>query len=298
MSTDTLTRFDTFLRASGKAASTRKHYTYYVERCARTIGCSVDRLTPRLAKRWLEDLAAQATLASSTFRLAHHACRVFFADFLGRQRVDLGPKPGSSRRQAAITVLSMRQVIALLTRIEDRSHRLLALTMYAAGLRVGEAVSLRRDDLLFDQGQLRVRSQKGGGGRLVSMPSALAERLARHCARFTGSAHVFASREDPRQAVAVATIQEVVRTARRAAGLPEWLTCHTLRHTFATHQLQLGLDVRALAQLLGHSSLAPTMRYLHVLDLHAGVPRQAHDLCAALSASWRESRQPAKGGAR
>ena len=163
MSTDTMTRFDTFLRASGKAASTRKHYTYYVERCARTIGCSVDRLTPRLAKRWLEDLAAQATLASSTFRLAHHACRVFFADFLGRQRVDLGPKPGSSRRQAAITVLSMRQVIALLTKIEDRSHRLLALTMYAAGLRVGEVVSLRRDDLLFDQGQLRVRSQKGGG---------------------------------------------------------------------------------------------------------------------------------------
>jgi len=297
VSTDILTRFQAYMQARGLAAPTRKHYAYYIERCARESGRSLERLTPTQARRWLESLAVSNALSSSTFRLAHYSCRIWFCDFLGKS-ASFGPKPASSRRRDAITTLSSGQLLLLLDHLLDRRDRLLALTLYATGLRVGEGVSLRRDDVLWEQGQIRVRRQKGGGGRLVCLPPELARRLRQHCATWQGSPFVFASPEDPQHHLSVSTIQDAVRAARRAARLPEWLTCHTLRHCFATHQLQLGLDVRSLAQQMGHSSLAPTMRYLHALDLSHGRPCATHDLCAVLTTVWRRQSQRANGGVR
>lgn len=290
MNGDLLTRFDAHLQASGRSASTRKHYTYYVRRCARECGRSLERLSVADGRRWLEGLASRGILGTSAFRLAHYSCSAFFSEFLKRKRVDLGPKPQSPKRPGAITVLSVGQVLRLLAAVTDKDHRLVLLSLYLTGMRIGDGVGLRRDDLLWEQGMIRIRDQKGGGGRLVPMSETLKSRLHTHCTRLSGSPYVFPRWGDARRPVARDTVQRAMREARQTTGLPEWATPHTLRHSFATHQLQAGLDVRSLAAILGHSSLKPTMRYLHYCDLLEGTPRRPFDLGALLLDTWKQER--------
>jgi integron integrase len=185
---------------------------------------------------------------------------------------------------------------------------LVASVLYGAGLRLLEALSIRIKDVSFDRGEIVVRGGKGDHDRIAILPAALKQPLRRQAerarqrheadlrngagwvdlpgalekkvpsaARDPGWQYLFpASRTytDPgtgrRHHLHESAVQREVSAAARRAGLAKRVTCHTLRHSFATHLLEDGYDIRTIQELLGHRSVRTTMIYTHVLNRGAG----------------------------
>ncbi len=209
-------------------------------------------------------------------------------------------------------VLSRGEVSALLTQLRGPVW-LMASLMYGSGLRLLECVELRVKDVHVDRGELMVRDGKGGKDRVTMLPAALKGPLSRHLERMKAqhesdllagrgsvalpgalaAKYPNAGREWGWQWVFPATrfyvdevtgerrrhhlhesvLQRAVREAVRAAGIPRPATCHTLRHSFATHLLESGYDIRTIQELLGHRDVSTTMVYTHVVNQGGrGVP--------------------------
>jgi integron integrase len=202
-------------------------------------------------------------------------------------------------------VLSKEEVARLLPCLPE-PYRLIGKLLYGSGLRVSEAVRLRVKDLDFEQRHLAVRDGKGSHDRATLLPEAVIPQLKEQLQRTRaihradlrqglGAVHLpyalahkypNAEREwvwqyvfpsptlslDPRQAVtrrhhlSASAVQKAVRKAARLARLEKRVTCHTLRHSFATHLLEAGYDIRTVQDLLGHKDVKTTMIYTHVLN--------------------------------
>jgi len=292
-------RFRAFLQAHGKAPRTCRTYGDYVERMLR-LRTGEEPITDALGRRYLEAVAEARATSSSTYRVVYAALTAFFSLHLRHETVDLGPRPVAPKkdRVKAISVLTQDQLLALLAELQQPNHRLFALLAYGTGMRLLECCQARWEDIDGDRGLLRVARQKGGGGRWVSVPPTLLQRLRRHWRRQPRGPFILTSSRRPQRHLEPSSIQCAFQRARRRAALPSWVTPHTLRHTFATHQLQAGLDIRSVQQLLGHSQITTTMRYLHFLDLQDGQTRQAKDLTAQLVAHWQNQRRAAARGGR
>src|SRR3989442_1263694 len=202
-------------------------------------------------------------------------------------------------------VLSREEVRAVLAQLRGVS-RLVVLLLYGAGLRLLECLTLRVKDVDFHRGEIRVRGGKGGVDRVVPLPLVVQGPLADHLARWrarhardlaagggrvalpgaferkvAGAAEDWAwqwvfpalrSRRDPvsgeerRHHLHESAVQRTVRDAVRGAGIAKRATCHTFRHSFATHLLDAGADIRTVQELLGHRDVRTTMIYTHVLN--------------------------------
>jgi len=202
-------------------------------------------------------------------------------------------------------VLSRREVGSVLRRMTGATG-LVARLLYGSGLRLNEALKTRVKDVNLDRLELRVHAGKGGRGRVTMVPAVLqvelrdqlVARRALHDRDLADGAgwvvlpgaldrksrdagHDFAwqflipaatQSADPRTGALgryhlhPSAVQRAVRSAARAAGLPKRVTCHTFRHSFATHLLEDGYDIRTIQELLGHKSVRTTMIYTHVLN--------------------------------
>jgi len=204
-----------------------------------------------------------------------------------------------------ILSLVREDVAALLSRLRGPVW-LMASLMYGAGLRLMECVELRIKDVNFDRGELTVRDGKGGKDRVTMLPVAMKGRLFDHVTRvkMQHEAELTAGRgsvalpgalrakypnaprewawqwvfpatrfyvdpktgERRRHHLHESVLQRAVKEAAGAAGIPRPATCHSLRHSFATHLLEAGYDIRTIQELLGHRDVSTTMIYTHVLN--------------------------------
>lgn len=165
------------------------------------------------------------------------------------------------RREVTLPhVLSRSQVLALADAVPNRRHRLGVLLLYAAGLRVSELIGANVGDVDLERLTLHVRGGKGGKDRITVLSPRLGEDLAWICAGRPPAAPLLPSREGER--LSARSMQHVVERAARAIGVRA--SCHTLRHSFATHLLEAGTDIRFIQDLLGHAKIETTTRYTHV----------------------------------
>jgi site-specific recombinase XerD len=166
------------------------------------------------------------------------------------------------------TVLSRSEVAQLIAALSSDKQRAMVMVAYGAGLRISEVCRLRIDDVDPKRMVLRVQSAKRGRERHVMLSPRLLAALRAYwkVSRPTGP-HLFPGRDPAKVMTRVAMHKAIVVAARRA-GISKRVSPHTLRHSFATHLLEAGTDLRTLQVLLGHGSLKSTTLYLHVATAH------------------------------
>jgi integron integrase len=263
-----------------------------------------DRLGTTEVERFLSHLATEGHVSASTQRQALNALVFLYRDVLHKS-LESTIAPVRSKRQPRLpTVLTQAEVQRLLAAMTGR-HALMARLLYGSGLRLLECVRLRIQDVDFGQNLIFVRGAKGGKDRTTLLPRNLEaelkaqieavralhhqdleegfgevyipEALARKypkAARETGWHWVFPARArslDPRSDremrhhVLESGLQKAVKRAAAQAGLDKKVACHTLRHSFATHMLENGVNIRVLQELLGHADVKTTEMYTHVM---------------------------------
>lgn len=159
-------------------------------------------------------------------------------------------------------VANKNELDLIFTQLNEKS-RLLVKLIYASGLRVSELVALKINDLELEEGHGWVRGGKGGKDRLIVIPEQLVEGIKRYLRkRNVTSQYVFPGREGGK--MTTRNVQKIVSTAVKNAAISKGITPHKLRHSFATHLLEKGNDVRIIQELLGHANLQTTQIYTHV----------------------------------
>lgn len=264
---------------------------------------------------FLTDLAVHGNVAASTQNQALSALLFLYRHLLGIDVGDFGQVVRARKPFRLPIVMTRDEVRRVLAQLSGE-HWLMASLMYGTGLRVNECVALRVQDLEFDRNQVFVRDGKGRHDRMVMLPQRLKEPLAEHLDRVRsihrrdledGFGRVLLPEAIDRKYPSAAVdwrwqwvfpqdrrwvdratgsqgrhhqdpslIQRAVALAVRRAGLAKRASCHTFRHSFATHLLESGHDIRTVQELLGHRSVRTTQIYTHVLNRGpSGVPSPA-----------------------
>jgi integron integrase len=272
---------------------------------------------------FLSALAIKGRVSASTQNQARSALVFYFRHVRGAPLPILEGVTPASRPRKLPVVLSGDEVVSVLSQLSG-AKRLIAMLLYGSGLRLLEALSLRVKDVDFARAQLIVRGGKGDKDRATVFPRALHEELRAHLGRvrrlhdrdrLAGAGHVAlpgalrrkltgASRGWEWQWVFPATrmyrdaetgelrrhhlhetaMQRAMTEAVVRSGIAKRATCHTLRHSFATHLLEQGTDIRTLQELLGHTDLSTTMIYTHVLERGASAVRSPLEVLLASEA--------------
>lgn len=147
--------------------------------------------------------------------------------------------------------------------IDNPKNKLILLIGYGAGLRVSEIVTLEWRDILFSEHKLHIKNAKGKKDRMVMLPYSIVSSLDHYRKLYQPSKYVFEG-QFAGEPYSIGSAQQVMRAALKKSGLSKNLTVHTLRHSFATHLLERGTDIRSIQKFLGHASIKTTTIYTHI----------------------------------
>ncbi|MEQ9398148.1 MAG: site-specific integrase [Longimicrobiales bacterium] len=255
---DPLERMRRALLLRGYAPGTRRVYLDHMERFLAWCGRAVHELPDdpsALAQRYIVHLADERGVSRSYHNQVVSALRFLFEGVLRRPELALSiPRPRKEQKLPA--VLSQEEVARMLTKPRNLKHRALLMLMYSSGVRVGELVRLRAADLDPDRGLLRVRAGKGRKDRYTVLARRAVEALRQYQTAYSPSTWLFPGKREGRH-IHRRTVQRVVARAARAAGIGKDVTPHTLRHSFATHLLEGGTNLRIIQELLGTRAPGP-----------------------------------------
>jgi len=218
--------------------------------------CNVESLRRFLAAKHERGYAPQ------TVNLYLNAIKFYYRDVIHTNvRIDL---KFAKRTKKLPVVLSRDEILRLLDCIANSKHRLLLALSYGAGLRVSEAVSLKVRDVSLEELMIHLKQAKGQKDRMTVVPERLLGDIRRQMAGKEADEYLFASERGGR--LTERTAQIVFERALSAAGIQKDATFHSLRHSFATHLLENGVDVRYVQVLLGHQNIRTTQLYTQVTN--------------------------------
>jgi len=228
------------MKLRGFSERTIKAYTYHFSRFKASGLCRDDYVLSLIRRGY----------ASSSVRLASAAIR-FFTGFKSKVFI-----PKKEKRLPVI--LSKSEIIRMINSLNNMKHRLVIALLYSSGLRLSELVNLRIHDINMVDNTIHIRNAKGGKDRITLLSKKTKAMLKNY---MPGENYLF---ELNGRKYSFKSVQEIVRRAARLAGIKRRVTPHTLRHSFATHLLESGVDIRYIQRLLGHSRLQTTQVYTRV----------------------------------
>jgi site-specific recombinase XerD len=263
--------------------SPRTHETYIaaVVRLAKHYHRSPDQLTNEEVQAYLAHLIQERKLSWSTCSQAAHAFRFLYHVTLGHPRTDFHV-PAPKQPQKLPEILSREEVWRLLAAPPHPRHRLLLTTVYAAGLRVSEAIALKVADIDADRMTIRIEQGKGAKDRYVALAARLLQDLRAYWKSAPPGVWLFANRQGTRP-IDITVAQKIYTMAKLRAGIQKQGGIHALRHAFATHLLEAGTDLHTVQRLLGHRQISTTMRYFHLSQGRLVGTRSPLDLPQPLS---------------
>ncbi|MGH8309016.1 MAG: tyrosine-type recombinase/integrase [Steroidobacteraceae bacterium] len=249
----------------GTALNTRQKYRCCIERFERHFTASAAQVGRDHVRQYLLHLVEHEKLSPITHNVYAAALHFLYTHVLGRPRV-VEKLPRRKQVRKAPAVLTPEEVERLLGALSSRMCRAVAMLAYGAGLRVSEACNLRVSDIDSAAGVIHVRGAKRNRDRDVMLSPRLLEELRSYWrSRRPPGPELFPGRAGAGTTMTRVAIAKAVKNARVAAGLEaRRITPHTLRHSFATHMLEQGTDLRTLQVLLGHASLRSTTGYVHI----------------------------------
>ncbi len=256
-------RMDNDMLVRGFAARTRESYLAAVARLAKFYRRSPDQLTAEEVQAYLVHMLREEHLAWSTCGIAVHAFRFLYHTTLQRPAATF-TVPGPRQPQKLPEILSPEEVRRIIEHTANRRQRALLATTYAAGLRVSELVHLKVTDIDAQRMSLRVEQGKGGKDRYTLLPARLLEELRAYWRAYRPQdGWLFPSRGGQRP-MDITTVQTIDTAAKLRARITKRGGIHALRHAFATHLLEAGVDLHTIQRLLGHGCIGSTMRYFHL----------------------------------
>ena len=263
MSIELRKKFENYLILNRLAPKTRQAYISAVAGLAQYYNKSPDTLTDEQVQQYLVDLLRHRKLQWNTCNVAFCGLNCFYNKFLARPKTQftIPPRP---RDKKLPQILSRSEVKKLILAGKDIRHRAVLMTVYGSGLRVGELVKLKPDHIEAERMLVRVEQAKGRKDRYTLLSEKALDELRDYYRFYSPDKWLFFGRHK-QNPMPVATAQKIYYRAKKTAGITRGKGIHTLRHCFATHLLEAGIDIYLIKRFLGHTSIQTTMVYLHVL---------------------------------
>jgi len=257
-----LLRFDGEMRLRGYSPRTRKVYVGHVRRYLETLPDRDPKREAheRLRAYLLEKVGRGASRSYHSQMVS--ALRLFFARILALKVEDL-PLARPRRERRLPVVLGRGELRRFLAAVDNAKHKAILVIAYSAGLRVGEVVRLKPEDLDRARRLIHIRGGKGRKDRYTLLADAAVVAVDAYLEGHSPGRWLFPGTRAGRHLTS-RSVQRVVQRAREQAGIRKEFSAHTLRHSFATHLLEAGTGLRSIQELLGHSSVRTTQIYTHV----------------------------------
>lgn len=271
------------MRQRGFSPRTHQSYLAAVADLARYFHKSPDKIRVAELQSYFDHLVQDRDLSPASCRVYLNGIRFLYLQVLEWPSFDVElvvPK----RIQRIPELLTRAEVKRILDACHNPKHKMLLELTYGCGLRVSEVVQLRVRDIDGERGLLRVDQAKGAKDRMVTLPDTLLHRLRCYWTLCRPEDWLFPSSRAMGGAICLTTAQRIFTKAKRRAGIKKIGGIHSLRHAYATHQLERGLPLHELQRLLGHGNLQSTERYLHWLPGCCDTKRGHADLLANLGA--------------
>lgn len=258
------------------AKRTEEAYLHAVESLAVHYHRSPDQISPEEIRDYLSHLVVERRLAWSSCNQAAAALRFFYGEVLGRQQTDFYV-PAVRKPQRLPEIFSRQEVEALFQAAPHRRQRTLLMTAYGAGLRVSELVQLKVTDIDSGRMVIRVSQGKGERDRYTLLSPRMLQELRAYWREYHPAEWLFPN-PSGQKPLSIGAAQKIFYRARDAAGIRKRAGIHVLRHCFASHLLEAGIDLHTIQTLLGHRSILTTTRYLRLVRPRVGVGQSALDL--------------------
>ena len=250
------------------SAATQKSYLYAVTRLTKYYGKAPDHLDKEQIRAYLVHLTVEKKLSPNTMTGQISGLRFFYNETLGWDETKLFIPP-RKKSSPLPEVFSPSEVLRVIDGARGLKQRVLLMTAYSAGLRVGELVNLKIADIDAARMTLRVKQGKGGKDRYAILAQNLLTELRQYWKRYRPSIWLFPNRAK-NGPLSRNEAWHIFNQAKKRAGIKKGRGIHTLRACFATHLLEAGVDLRSIQFLMGHSSILSTQRYLRLQPHNRG----------------------------
>ena len=265
------------MRLERLAPRTQESYIAAIAGLAKYYKLSPDKLDKEKVNAYLLYLLEERHLAWSSCNLVVCALKFFYTKTLGWESISI-PLPPRKTKHMLPEIFSAEELERLFACAGPNiKHRLLLMTTYSGGLRVSEVVRLKVTDIDSARMTIRIEQGKGNKDRYTILSTRLLKELRYYWLMYRPSVWLFPG-SGPKQFIDITTAQKVYNYAKDRAGLKKGRGIHTLRHCFATHMLEAGVDPRTIQMLMGHSSITTTMGYMQVTRKKLNAIRSPLDL--------------------
>lgn len=252
-----LKRLETELKIARQSPATIRNYLFFNKAFLDFINKDPEQINSEDVKLWLAQNLSNK--AESTVILALAAIKYAYSIILGKDITAGIKRPKKAKKLPE--VLSQDEIKQIIEAASTRKSRLIIKLLYYTGMRVSELVNLKREDVNWEKKEIVVKG-KGNKERKILLTSKIAEELKEYLDQYKDNKYLF-SKEKP---LTTRNVQKILSKIARKLGLKKRVTPHKLRHSFATHLLEKGLDIRTIQALLGHENLATTQIYTHLTD--------------------------------
>jgi integrase/recombinase XerD len=251
---DEIEKLKTELKLRGFSPLTVRNYSFFVDKFLKKTGKQVLDLNDDDVKSYISELFE--TKSKNTIMLAIASLKFFYNEILKK---DFSEIKMPKKENKLPEVLTKEEIKMLIDTLDNEKSRLIVSLLYSSGLRVSELVNLKVSDINFAENTGWVRKGKGSKDRLFAMSESLSKDLGEYL-KGRNNVYLF-SQEKP---LTTRNIQKIIYKVRKKANINKKITPHTLRHSFATHLLEQGTDIRIIQSMLGHASLSTTQVYTHI----------------------------------
>jgi len=262
------------LELQRKSSNTVKSYVSAVAQLASYYDRPPEEISRDEVRDYVHYMIAERKLATGTVNTKLAGIQFYYQHVLNQPKFDM--EIDRKRTGRLPEPLARSEVRKLLEQVKNRKHRAMLMTTYGAGLRVSEVVQLKIVDIQSGRMMIHVRGGKGRKDRYTILSDRLLQELREYWLAEQPEEWLFPNRQG--QPLSTTALQVVYYKAKRRAGITRGHGIHCLRHSFATHLLEAGVDLTIIARLLGHRCLSTTARYLHVTSKHVQGIRSPLDL--------------------